>query len=105
MNPFTANVHLIAENKELRGRQQELSEKINIFESKLNEAYKTNLLQETLLKNWYAPNDKITDSMKRTLKTFWFKRYTQQIADLKAKHMSTIYKLKVITSIKKYLLH
>ena len=89
-------MHLLAENKEIKERNQELLKKIEVIESKLNDAHQTNILQETLLKNWYTPHDKITDSMKKTLKTFWFRRYTQQIADLKVKHMSTIYKLKVI---------
>lgn len=88
-------MHLTAENKDLKEKNSILIEKLNVIEIKLNEANNTNIVHETLLKNWYSPNDKMTESLKKTVKTFWFKRYNQQIADLKCKHMSTVYKLKV----------
>lgn len=89
-------MHLTAENKDLKEKNTILIEKLNVVEVKLNEANNTNIVQETLLKNWYSPHDKMNESLKKTFKTFWFKRYNQQIADLKSNHMSTVYKLKVI---------
>jgi len=95
-NEVRRQMHLATENKEIREVNKVLQEKLMVVESKLNETYHTNMIQENLLKNWYLPKGTgSTDPMKKTLKTYWFKRYTQQIADLKSQNKNMIYKLKL----------
>ena len=87
--------HLTAENKELRERNMKLQENKRLMEIELQKANRDNEINDTLLKNWYNTRHKITDEMSVTTKTFWFRKYTEQINDLKNKQAIMTQKLKV----------
>ena len=92
---FMRSCHLAAENKELRERNMKLQENKRLMEIELQKANRDNEINDTLLKNWYNTRHKITDEMNATTKTFWFRKYTEQINDLKNKQAIMTQKLKV----------